>query len=176
VGRRHGECWSVVRQLAATVFAHGQLRGGSPDRVNVGDHFPQSAIGSCRPPIILGVHVNSMDDDRTRPGRACAHRRHGKRETREHRIMSKLREIIRDEWRRRQGPARGPLVVMTRIVAPVLSPAGSVVGSRQTGAFATNMGAKCDDIWQQRGEPFEAFEMRVKAAAEEARASHSVLN
>jgi hypothetical protein len=31
-------------------------------------------------------------------------------------------------------------------------------------------------IWQQRGESFEAFEMRVKAAADAARASPSVLN
>jgi hypothetical protein len=46
--------------------------------------------------------------------------------------MSKLRETIRDEWRRRQRPARGPLVVMTRIVAPVLS-GDRIVGSRQTG-------------------------------------------
>jgi hypothetical protein len=45
--------------------------------------------------------------------------------------MSKLREIIRDERRRRHGAARGPLVVMTVIVEPVLSPAGDrVVGSR----------------------------------------------
>jgi len=36
--------------------------------------------------------------------------------------------------------------------------------------------AKCDDIWQQRGESFEAFEMRVKAAADAARASPSALN
>jgi hypothetical protein len=90
--------------------------------------------------------------------------------------MSKLREIIRDEWRRRHWPARGPLVLMIRIVQPVLSPAGSVVGSRQTGAFATVMGAKCDDIWRQRGESFEAFEMRVKAAADAARASPGLVN
>jgi hypothetical protein len=66
---------------------------------------------------------------------------------------------------------------MTRIVKPVLSPAGDrVVGSRQTGAFAAIVGAKCDHIWQQRGESFEAFEMRVKAAADVARASPSLLN
>jgi hypothetical protein len=66
---------------------------------------------------------------------------------------------------------------MTRIVQPVLSPAGDrVVGSRQRGAFATIMGAKCDRIWQQRGELFEAFEMRVKAAADGARASPGLVN
>jgi hypothetical protein len=41
--------------------------------------------------------------------------------------MSKLQEIIRDERRRQHGPARGPLIVMTRIVEPVLSPAGDRV-------------------------------------------------
>ena len=70
--------------------------------------------------------------------------------------MSKLREIIRDERRRRHGSARGPLVMMTRIVKPVLS-GDRVVGSRQTGAFATIMGAKCDRIWQQRGESLEGI-------------------
>ena len=43
-------------------------------------------------------------------------------------------------------------------------------------AFATMMGAKCDRIWQQRGESFEAFERRVKAAADEARASPGLVN
>jgi hypothetical protein len=48
--------------------------------------------------------------------------------------MSKLREIIRDDRRRRHGLARGPLVWMWIIWEPVLSPTGSVVGKRQTTA------------------------------------------
>jgi hypothetical protein len=54
--------------------------------------------------------------------------------------MSKLREIIRDERRRQQGPARGPRILMQVIWEPILSPTGSVVGKRQTGARAEILG------------------------------------
>jgi uncharacterized lipoprotein len=47
-----------------------------------------------------------------------------------------------------------------------------VVGSPtlDTGASAFIVGAPFGHIWQRCGESFEAFEMRVKAAAEEAKA------
>ena len=107
-------------------------------------------------------------NDRTRSGSACAHRRHGKRETREHKIMSKLREIIRDESRRRRGPA-GPLVVMNTFWEPVLSPTRDrIVGKRQTGARAKIVGDPHRRVWEQHDKSLEAFKMRVKAAAEAA--------
>jgi hypothetical protein len=82
--------------------------------------------------------------------------------------MTKLREIIRDERRRRQGPARGPCVLMLTIWEPVLSPTGSVVGKRQTGAHAEIIGDPHRRIWEweQQDESLEAFEKRVKAEAE----------
>jgi hypothetical protein len=83
--------------------------------------------------------------------------------------MSKLRESIRDEWRRRCGLARGPFVVMNTFWEPVLSPTGSVVGRRQTGASAAIVGDPHRRIWEQHDESLEAFEKRVKAAAEAAR-------
>jgi hypothetical protein len=55
--------------------------------------------------------------------------------------------------------------VITRIVAPVLSPDGDrVVGSRtlDTDASAFIVGDPRGRFYQQRGESFEAFEMRVK--------------
>jgi hypothetical protein len=81
--------------------------------------------------------------------------------------MSKLREIIRDERRRQHGAARGPLVVIRRIVEPILSSAGDrVVGSRTLDTNASAIvGAACGRIWQQPGESLQAFEERVKAAA-----------
>ena len=85
--------------------------------------------------------------------------------------MSKLREFIRDESRRRRGPARGPLVVMNTFWEPVLSPTGDrIVGRRQTGARAVIVGDPHRGIWEQHGdESLEAFEKRVKVAAEGAR-------
>jgi hypothetical protein len=82
--------------------------------------------------------------------------------------MSKPREIIRDDRRRRQGPARGPCVLMLTIWEPVLSPTGSVVGKRQTGARAEILGDRRPRIWEweQQDESLEAFEKRVKADAE----------
>jgi hypothetical protein len=80
--------------------------------------------------------------------------------------MTKLREIIRDERRRRQGPARGPCVLMLTIWEPVLSPTGSVVGKRQTGARAEILGDPQRRIWEQQDESLEAFKMRVEAEAE----------
>jgi hypothetical protein len=80
--------------------------------------------------------------------------------------MSKLREIIRDDRRRRQGPARGPCVLMLTIWEPVLSPTGSVVGKRQTGARAEIIGDPHRRIWEQQDESFEAFKKRVEAEAE----------
>jgi hypothetical protein len=80
--------------------------------------------------------------------------------------MSKLREIIRDERRRRQGgPARGPRVLMLTIWEPILSPTGSVVGKRQTGARAEIIGDPRRRIWEQHDESLEAFKMRVEAEA-----------
>ena len=64
--------------------------------------------------------------------------------------MSKLREIIRDERRRQQGPARGPLVVMHVFWEPVLSPTGDrIVGKRQTGARAEIIGDPHRGIWEE---------------------------
>ena len=85
--------------------------------------------------------------------------------------MSKLREIIREERRRQEVPARGPLVVMRVLFTPILSPTGSVVGSRtlDTDASAFIVGDPRGRIWQQPGESIQAFEERVKAAAEAAR-------
>ena len=80
--------------------------------------------------------------------------------------MSKLREIICDERRRRQGLARGPRVLMLTIWEPVLSPTGSVVGKRQTGARAEILGDPHRRTWEQHDESLEAFEKRVKAEAE----------
>jgi hypothetical protein len=81
--------------------------------------------------------------------------------------MSKLREIIRDERRRQQGPARGPRIWMRVIWEPILSPTGDRIGGkRQTSASAFILGDPRARIWQQRGETFEAFEKRVKAAAD----------
>jgi hypothetical protein len=80
--------------------------------------------------------------------------------------MSELREIIRDERRRRQGLARGPCVLMWTIWEPVLSPTGSVVGKRQTGAGAEILGDPHRRTWEQHDESLEAFEKRVKAEAE----------
>jgi hypothetical protein len=81
--------------------------------------------------------------------------------------MSKLRAIIRDERRRRQGLARGPLVVMLIIWEPVLSPTGDrIVGKRQTGARAEIVGDPQRRIWEQHDESLEAFEKRVEAEAE----------
>jgi len=80
--------------------------------------------------------------------------------------MSKLLEIIHDERRRRQGPARGPCVMMLTIWEPVLSPTGSVVGKRQTGARAEIIGDPHRRIWEQQDESFEAFKKRIEAEAE----------
>jgi hypothetical protein len=52
---------------------------------------------------------------------------------------------------------------------PVLSPSGSVVGKRQTGARAKIVGDPHRCIWEQHDESLEAFEKRVKAAADVAR-------
>jgi hypothetical protein len=49
---------------------------------------------------------------------------------------------------------------------PILSPTGSVVGKRQTGARGEILGDPRSRIWQRHDESLEAFEMRVKAAAE----------
>ena len=88
--------------------------------------------------------------------------------------MTKLREIIRDERRRRQGPARGPCVLMLTIWEPVLSPTGSVVGKRQTGARAEILGDPHRRIWEQQDESFEAFKKRVEAEAEALRQTSGV--
>ena len=87
--------------------------------------------------------------------------------------MSKLRQIIRDERRRRQGLARGPRVLMWTIWEPVLSPTGSVVGKRQTGAHAEILGDPHRRTWEQHDESLEAFEKRVEAEAEALRAGAS---
>ena len=79
--------------------------------------------------------------------------------------MSKLREIIRDDRRRRHGLARGPLVWMWIIWEPILSPTGSVVGKRQTGASAFIVGDPHRRIWEQHDESLEAFKMRVETEA-----------
>jgi hypothetical protein len=81
--------------------------------------------------------------------------------------MSKLREIIRDERRQRQGLARGPLVVMTTFWETVLSPTGDrIVGKRQTGARAKIVGDPHGRIWEQHDESLGAFKDRVNAAAQ----------
>jgi hypothetical protein len=49
---------------------------------------------------------------------------------------------------------------------PILSPTGSVVGKRRTGAHAEIIGDPHRRTWEQHDESLEAFEMRVKAAAE----------
>ena len=87
--------------------------------------------------------------------------------------MSKLREIIRDERRRQQGPARGPRILMQVIWEPILSPTGSVVGKRQTGARAEILGDPHRRTWEQHDESLEAFEKRVEAEAEALRAGSS---
>jgi hypothetical protein len=46
--------------------------------------------------------------------------------------MSKLREIIREERRRQEVPARAPLVLMRVIFEPVLSPAGAAASGSST--------------------------------------------
>jgi hypothetical protein len=74
----------------------------------------------------------------------------GKPATTEHRIMGKLREIIRDERRRRQGLARGPRIVMWVTWEPILSPTGDrIVGKRQTGARPEIVGDPHRRIWEQ---------------------------
>ena len=88
--------------------------------------------------------------------------------------MSKLREIICDERRRRQGPARGPCVLMLTIWEPVLSPTGSVVGKRQTGARAEIFGDPHRRTWEQQNESLEAFEKRVEAEAKALRETSGV--
>jgi hypothetical protein len=56
--------------------------------------------------------------------------------------MSKLRQIIRDEPRQRQGLARGPRIWMRIFWEPILSPTGDrIVGKRQTGARAERFSA-----------------------------------
>jgi hypothetical protein len=80
--------------------------------------------------------------------------------------MSKLREIIRAERQRQQGPARGPRVLMWIIWEPILSPTGSVVGKRQTGAHAEILGDPHRRTWEQHYESLEPFEKRVEAEAE----------
>jgi hypothetical protein len=80
--------------------------------------------------------------------------------------MSELREIIRDERRRRQGPARGPRILMQVIWEPILSPTGSVVGKRQIGAHAEILGDPHRRTWEQHDESLEAFKMRLEKEAE----------
>jgi hypothetical protein len=55
---------------------------------------------------------------------------------------------------------------MLTIWEPVLSPTGSVVGKRQTGARAEIIGDPHRRIWEQQDESFEAFKKRVEAEAE----------
>jgi hypothetical protein len=88
--------------------------------------------------------------------------------------MNKLRQIIHDERRRRQGLARGPRIWMWVIWEPILSPTGSVVGKRQTGARAEILGDPQRRIWEQQDESFEAFEKRVEAEAEALRQTSGV--
>jgi hypothetical protein len=80
--------------------------------------------------------------------------------------MSKLREIIHDERQRRQGLARGPRIWMWVIWEPILSPTGSVVGKRQTGACAEILGDPRRRTWEQHDESLEAFKMRLEKEAE----------
>jgi hypothetical protein len=49
---------------------------------------------------------------------------------------------------------------------PILSPTGSVVGKRQTGARAEILGDPHRRIWEQLDESLEAFEKRVEEGAE----------
>jgi hypothetical protein len=49
---------------------------------------------------------------------------------------------------------------------PILSPAGSVVGKRQTGARAEIFGDPQLRIWEQQDESLETFKERVKKEAE----------
>jgi hypothetical protein len=57
--------------------------------------------------------------------------------------------------------------VMNTFWEPVLSPTGSVVGRRQTGASAQIVGDPHRRIWEQRhDESLEAFKEQVKAAAD----------
>jgi len=90
--------------------------------------------------------------------------------------MSKLREIIHDEGRRRQGLARGPRTWMWVICEPILSPTGSVVGKRQTGARAEILGdpRRRTWEWEQHHESLEAFKKRVEAEAEALRQTSGV--
>ena len=55
---------------------------------------------------------------------------------------------------------------MQVIWEPILSPTGSVVGKRQTGARAEIFGDPHRRIWEQHDESLEAFEKRVKKEAE----------
>jgi hypothetical protein len=48
---------------------------------------------------------------------------------------------------------------------PILSPTGSVVGKRQTGARGEILGDPRSRIWQRHDESLEAFKMRVEAEA-----------
>ena len=81
--------------------------------------------------------------------------------------MSKLRDIIRYERRRQQGPARGPRIWMRIFWEPVLSPTGDrIVGKRQTGARAEILGDPHRRIWEQHDESLEAFKMRLEKEAE----------
>ena len=89
--------------------------------------------------------------------------------------MSKLREIIRDERRRRQGLARGPRIWMWVIWEPILSPAGDrIVGKRQTGAHAEILGDPHRRTWEQHDESLEAFKMRLEKEAEALRQTNGV--
>jgi hypothetical protein len=88
--------------------------------------------------------------------------------------MSELREIIRDERRRRQGLARGPCVLMWTIWEPVLSSTGGVVGKRQTGARAEILGDPHRRTWEQHDESLEAFKMRLEKEAEALRQTNGV--
>jgi hypothetical protein len=59
---------------------------------------------------------------------------------------------------------------MLTIWEPVLSPTGSVVGKRQTGARAEILGDPQRRTWEQHDESLEAFKERLaKAAADVAR-------
>jgi hypothetical protein len=76
--------------------------------------------------------------------------------------MSKLREIIRNERRRRHGLAGGPRVLFYVFWEPILSPTRDrIVGKRQTGARAEIVGDPHGRIWEQHDESLEAFKKRV---------------
>jgi hypothetical protein len=68
-----------------------------------------------------------------------------------------------------RGRHAGPRIWMRVIWEPILSPTGSVVGKRQTGAHAEILGDPHRRIWEQHDESLEAFEKRVE---EEAKALH----